>query len=107
MSRTKKVNLNTNEKAIPPEATADSHIIYPMEGTCSKRLDLDIEDGVIKSCAFDKGCTGNLTGISNLVVGQPVDRVIGLLKGIQCRNGTSCPDQLARALERYMAEHAS
>ncbi|MDR1598715.1 MAG: TIGR03905 family TSCPD domain-containing protein [Oscillospiraceae bacterium] len=82
----------------------ESTVSYPTKGTCSKRLDLTIKDGIIKSCSFDKGCTGNLTGISALVVGQDVDRVIGLLEGIQCRNGTSCPDQLAKALIRFKAE---
>jgi uncharacterized protein (TIGR03905 family) len=77
-----------------------------MDGTCSKKLDLVIENGIIKSCSFDKGCTGNLLGISQLVIGQNVDRVIDLLLGIKCRNGTSCPDQLARALIKYKREHA-
>lgn len=85
--------------------SAETTVSYRTNGTCSKRLDLMIEEGIIKSCIFDKGCTGNLTGISALVVGQEVDKVIDLLQGIQCRNGTSCPDQLARALVRYKAEH--
>jgi uncharacterized protein (TIGR03905 family) len=94
-----------SEKAVDAAMAKESTISYLTKGTCSKRLDLTIEDGVIRSCAFDQGCTGNLTGISQLVIGQDVDRVISLLKGIQCRNGTSCPDQLARALIRYKKEH--
>ena len=78
---------------------------YKMKGTCSKKLDLDIEDGIIRSCQFERGCAGNLEGISHLVAGQPIDRIIELLKGIQCRNGTSCPDQLALALMKYKKEH--
>lgn len=74
---------------------------YKMKGTCSKKLDLDIEGGIIQECRFENGCSGNLQAVSQLVVGQPVDKVIGLLKGIQCRNGTSCPDQLANALLEY------
>ncbi|MDR0396666.1 MAG: TIGR03905 family TSCPD domain-containing protein [Oscillospiraceae bacterium] len=82
----------------------ESTVSYSTKGTCSKRLDLTIEDGIIKSCSFDQGCTGNLTGISALVVGREVDQVIDLLQGIQCRNGTSCPDQLAKALVKFKAD---
>lgn len=77
---------------------------YRTKGTCSKRIELEIEDNVIKSCTFSNGCSGNLQGISQLVVGHDVDEVIALLAGIQCQNGTSCPDQLAQALRQYKAE---
>jgi uncharacterized protein (TIGR03905 family) len=80
---------------------------YKMKGTCSRKLKFEIIDDVIVSCAFESGCTGNLEGISQLVIGQPIDRVIGLLQGIHCRNGTSCPDQLARALIKYKNERAA
>ena len=52
------------------------------------------------------GCTGNTTGVAALAKGMTLDEAISRLKGIQCRNGTSCPDQLARALEAYKAEEA-
>ncbi|HML48559.1 MAG TPA: TIGR03905 family TSCPD domain-containing protein [Clostridia bacterium] len=77
---------------------------FKTKGTCSKRIDLEIEDNVIKSCTFSNGCEGNLQGIGKLVVGHNVDDVIEMLSGIQCRNGTSCPDQLAQALRKYKAE---
>ena len=77
---------------------------YRTQGTCSKRIDLEIQDNVIQSCTFAKGCDGNLQGIAKLVVGHDVDEVIALLSGIQCQNGTSCPDQLANALRQYKAE---
>lgn len=67
-------------------------------GTCSTRVHFDIQDGVVTDCYFDGGCRGNLQGVSQLVKGRRVDDVIEALKGIQCRNGTSCPDQLANAL---------
>ena len=72
---------------------------YTPHGVCSRRIDFDIEDGVIKSCGFLGGCNGNLQGIGRLVEGMPVDEAIKRLEGISC-NGrpTSCPDQLAKAL---------
>lgn len=78
---------------------------YITSGTCSKMIDFEVEDNIIKSVAFTGGCNGNLKGISALVAGMPVDEAISKLKGIQCGfKSTSCPDQLARALEQYKAE---
>ena len=54
-------------------------------------------------CEFVGGCPGNTRGVAKLAIGRKVEDVITLLKGIQCRNGTSCPDQLARALEAETA----
>ena len=73
---------------------------YKTSGTCSSAIDYEIEDGVVTKCAFTGGCPGNTKGVAKLVVGRRVEDVIALLKGIPCRNGTSCPDQLARALEQ-------
>lgn len=65
-------------------------------------IDLEVEDGMIKSVAFTGGCNGNLQGISSLVRGMKVDDAIEKLKGIKCGvKNTSCPDQLAHALEQY------
>lgn len=75
---------------------------YKTTGTCSEDIFFDVQDGIITSCKFTKGCSGNLQGVSRLVIGRKPEEVIGMLKGIQCRNGTSCPDQLATALERYL-----
>jgi uncharacterized protein (TIGR03905 family) len=67
-------------------------------------IHMDIEDGILKSVQFDNGCDGNLTGISKLVEGMEVNEVIKRLKGIPCgTRRTSCPDQLARALEKQLA----
>ena len=80
---------------------------YKTSGTCSQLIDLEIEGDVIQSVAFTGGCNGNLQGISALVAGMKLDEAISKLKGIQCgHKTTSCPDQLARALEQYQAEHA-
>lgn len=79
---------------------------YKTEGTCSESIVFDVEDGVITKCKFLKGCTGNTQGVARLVIGRKVDEVIPLIRGIQCQNGTSCPDQLARALMQYQAQQA-
>lgn len=75
--------------------------IYHTKGTCSRQIILDIANNKIKDVKFIGGCSGNLQGISRLVIGEDIDSVILKLKGINCRNGTSCPDQLAKALEEY------
>lgn len=73
---------------------------YQTSGTCSSAIDVEVEDGIIKSVAFTGGCNGNLQGISRLVEGMKVEDAITRLKGIRCGfKATSCPDQLARALE--------
>ena len=83
------------------------HISYPTVGTCSRQIDIELEEGVIRSVTFTGGCSGNTQGVAALVIGMTVDEAIRRLKGIQCRNGTSCPDQLATALEEYKANHAA
>ena len=75
---------------------------YKTNGTCSQMIDFEVEGDTIKSVAFTGGCNGNLKGISALVSGMKVDEAITKLKGIKCgMKTTSCPDQLARALEQY------
>ena len=73
---------------------------YQTKGVCSSSIDIEVEDGVIKFVQFFGGCNGNLQGISSLVTGMKVDDAISKLKGIRCGfKNTSCPDQLALALE--------
>ena len=74
---------------------------YKCHGTCSTSIDLEIRDGVITFCRINDGCRGNTQGIAALVTGRRADEVAASLKGIPCRGGTSCPDQLARAIESY------
>lgn len=75
---------------------------YNTKGTCSRQILYDVtEDGLVSNVKFIGGCLGNLQAVSRLVEGKTIDEVIFLLKGIQCRAGTSCADQLARALEQY------
>lgn len=79
---------------------------YQTRGVCSRAIEFDVQDGVVTACRFIGGCAGNTQGVAALVVGMTVEEAIRRLKGIQCRNGTSCPDQLAQALEQYQAQHA-
>lgn len=76
------------------------HIEYQTHGTCSRQIIADIEDGVITDCHFVGGCSGNTQGVCALVRGMTREEAIRRLRGIRCGSRpTSCPDQLARALE--------
>ena len=75
------------------------------KNVCSRQILFDVSDGKITSCEFVGGCTGNTQGLSKLVIGLTPSQVIERLKGIQCRNGTSCPDQLALAMQKYLDEN--
>ena len=72
---------------------------YRPRGTCSQAINYAIKDGIVTACEIIGGCPGNARGIAKLILGRKATDVIATLKGIPCRNGTSCPDQLARALE--------
>lgn len=75
---------------------------YKTKGVCSSSIEIEIDDGIVKSVKFTGGCNGNLQGIGSLVEGMEVDDVIKKLSGIKCGfKGTSCPDQLAEALREY------
>lgn len=75
---------------------------YVTSGTCSKSIEIDLEDGIVKNIQFQGGCHGNTQGIAALVKGMAVKDVIARLQGIDCKGkGTSCPDQLARALKSF------
>lgn len=75
-------------------------IEYKTKGTCARRIKLSIENEIITSLEFVGGCDGNLKGISSLAIGNKASVVASLLKGIDCDGrGTSCPDQLYRAIE--------
>ena len=76
---------------------------YKTHGTCSQAIEVEMDGDIIRSVKFIGGCAGNTQGVARLAAGRKIDEVIDLVKGIQCRNGTSCPDQLARALEEIRA----
>ena len=73
--------------------------IYKTHGTCSTQIELEITDGIITHCKIINGCRGNTQGVAKLATGRNAEEIASMLEGIQCRGGTSCPDQLARALE--------
>lgn len=78
---------------------------YKTKGVCSQKIDFDVVDGNVHNVTFLGGCNGNLQGIGKLVEGMPVSEVIERLKGVNCGfKGTSCPDQLAKALEEIKKE---
>ncbi len=73
---------------------------YKPKGVCSSSIDIELENDIIRSVQFTGGCHGNLQGISRLVEGMKIEDAISRLKGIRCGfKSTSCPDQLAQALE--------
>lgn len=73
---------------------------FKTSGVCSRYINVEVENGIVKNVTFEGGCNGNTQGIASLVVGMKKDEVIEKLKGIRCGfRSTSCPDQLARALE--------
>ena len=78
------------------------HYTYTPKGVCSVQMDFDIEDNKIYNLKVTGGCNGNLKGIASLVEGQDINEVKDKLKGINFNGrGTSCPDQLSKAIEEY------
>ncbi|MCI8897075.1 MAG: TIGR03905 family TSCPD domain-containing protein [Lachnospiraceae bacterium] len=78
-------------------------MVYQPKGVCSKAIDVEVEGSVIKSVKFTGGCNGNLQGISSLVAGMKIEDAISRLRGIKCGvKNTSCPDQLACALQEIL-----
>ena len=79
------------------------HITYATKGVCSRKIDIDVQDGVIVKVAFLGGCSGNTQGLCALLEGMTVEDAIKRLEGIKCGpRPTSCPDQLANALKEYI-----
>lgn len=77
---------------------------YITKGTCSREITFDVVDGKLHNVQYLGGCNGNLQGVSALVEGMEINEAIAKLKGIKCGfKQTSCPDQLATALEQYLA----
>ena len=77
-------------------------MIYKTKGTCARSIEFEVEDGILKDITFIGGCQGNTQGVAALAKGLPVNEVIDKLSGIQCGfRGTSCPDQLSKAIRAY------
>ncbi len=85
-----------------PQSQGQRQVLYKTHGTCSQFIDVALdEQGRISHCYFHGGCSGNTQGLSQMVRGLTPDEVISRLDGIRCgTKGTSCPDQLCRALEQ-------
>ena len=80
---------------------------YKTQGVCSRAIHFDVVDNKVTNVAFEGGCSGNTQGVAALVKGMKVDEAISRLKGIDCGGrGTSCPDQLAKALEQMKTQNA-
>lgn len=78
------------------------HIEYTTKSVCSRKIDIDVEDGKIIKVKFLGGCAGNTQGVAKLLEGMSIDDAIERLSGIRCGfKPTSCPDQLAHALVDY------
>ena len=76
------------------------NVNFTPRGVCSRDINFDLEDGIIKNVKFTGGCNGNLQGIGKLVEGMKAEEVISRLESINCNGkGTSCPDQLAQAIK--------
>lgn len=79
---------------------------YITNGTCSREINFEVVDGKLHNVKYTGGCNGNLQGVAALVEGMEVEQAIARLKGIKCGfKQTSCPDQLAQALEQYLAQN--
>ncbi len=76
---------------------------YKTKNTCSSSIEFELEDGIVRNIRFHGGCMGNTRGVAALADGMKAEEVIRRCKNIQCGfRGTSCPDQLAIALEKAM-----
>lgn len=81
------------------------HYEYITKGVCSRKIDFDIENGIVKNVRFLGGCNGNTQGLAKLVEGMEAKEVAARLKGVNCNGkGTSCPDQLATAISKAISE---
>lgn len=78
---------------------------YRTKGVCSRNISFDIVDGKVTNVRFDGGCAGNTKGIASLIEGMDATEAIRRMEGIQCGfKGTSCPDQLAKAIRQALNE---
>ncbi|MBE6935327.1 MAG: TIGR03905 family TSCPD domain-containing protein [Ruminococcaceae bacterium] len=76
---------------------------YTVSGVCSRSVEFDIEDGIVKNVVFEGGCNGNTQGVARLAEGMKAEEIVARLSGVTCgRKPTSCPDQLAKAIEKAL-----
>lgn len=81
-------------------------MIYKTQGVCSKEIHFGVKDNKVVNVQYIGGCSGNTQGVAALIEGMDIDEAIRRMEGIHCGpRPTSCPDQLAKALKKYKAEH--
>ena len=80
------------------------HCTVKPEGICAYEISFDITDGVLHNVEFTGGCRGNSRGVALLAEGMQAAEAAKRLRGVECHGGTSCPDQLAQAIEKCLAE---
>lgn len=85
----------------------DKHYVYKTEGVCAQEISFDIVDGIIRNVKFKGGCAGNTQGVAMLAEGMSAEDVVSRCKGINCHGGYSCPDQLAKAIEKCLADEGN
>lgn len=90
-------------KYVGEDNTMDKHYVYKTNGkVCASEIRFDIIDGLIRNVKFNGGCKGNVSGIQNLTEGMKAEDVITRLKGVDCHDGQSCPNEFAKALEECL-----
>lgn len=83
----------------------DGHMVYKTTGVCAREIQFDVVNGKIHNVQFEGGCRGNTQGVAILADGCSIEDIPRRLRGVDCRGGHSCPDELAKAAEKYMAEN--
>lgn len=80
----------------------EKHVTYKTQGVCSTMIDFDLKDGRVYNVKYTGGCRGNTQGVARLAEGMLAEEVVSRCKGIDCRGGNSCPNQLALAIEQNL-----
>ena len=79
------------------------HYTFKTSGVCSRAIEFDLDEGIVSNVRFAGGCMGNTAGVAMLAEGRRADELVSILEGIQCgMKGTSCPDQLAKAIKEAL-----
>ncbi|MFZ3045849.1 MAG: TSCPD domain-containing protein [Desulfatirhabdiaceae bacterium] len=86
--------------------SSQQRFIYKTDGVCPPEIHFQIHDGILDHIRFvGGGCPGNARLVERLITGRPIEEILEIVRGISCRNGTSCPDQLALAIQSALAGH--
>lgn len=83
----------------------DGHMAYKTSNVCASEIQFDVVNGIVHNVVFNGGCKGNTQGVAALAEGMAIEDLPRRLRHIDCHGGNSCPDELAKAAERYMAEN--